>query len=157
MNLQGSTSLSCKTEFKIDANPGLAWPCFEQPGPDVFQTNRDRWMWWYFTRWWGKGGGGGGGLKFISSLACISRFFSTSGKVRETWTEITVFAWSCRTLPLIKLRVREGEDKWEGRETLLFTLQAFVCFSRTRKGNDCFASRYTPSLRLSRLETRLEF
>ena len=33
MNLQESTSLSYKTEFKIDANTGLAYPCFEQPGP----------------------------------------------------------------------------------------------------------------------------
>ena len=35
-NMQESTSLSCKTEVKIYANPGhgLAWPYFEQPVPE---------------------------------------------------------------------------------------------------------------------------
>jgi len=32
-NLLESTSLLIKSELKIDANLGLAYPCYEQPGP----------------------------------------------------------------------------------------------------------------------------
>jgi len=35
-NLLESMSFWIKSELKFDAYPGLAYPCFEQPGPAVF-------------------------------------------------------------------------------------------------------------------------